>query len=48
MVLGPPDLTRHGPDMHVQLRDGQPRWVPGCSCVLGVGGSLTVQFTDNF
>jgi hypothetical protein len=50
MALGVPDVTNSssvtcGTSV---LLGGNFNWVPGCNFVsLGVGGSLTVQFTDN-
>ena len=50
MALGPPDLTETAATTCLASVLGipNPNWVPGCNSVsLGVGGSLTVQFTDN-
>lgn len=50
MALGPPDLDNTAAFTCAQSYEaGNPNWIPGCNFVsLGVGGSLTVEFTDNF
>jgi hypothetical protein len=50
MALGPPDTTfSAAQSCAISFESGNPDWIPGCNSVsLGVGGSLTVKFTDNF
>jgi hypothetical protein len=50
MALGAPDTTFTAVQTCVlSLESGNVNWIPGCNSVsLGVGGALTVQFTDNF
>lgn len=50
MALGAPDTTIQAVQTcGLSFESGNPDWIPGCNSVsLGVGGSLTVRFTDNF
>jgi hypothetical protein len=50
MALGVPDTTLQAVQTcGLSFESGNPDWVPGCNSVsLGVGGSLTIRFTDNF